>query len=196
MKTKNTRELRLRANSHARAGHVMQGTYGKGKLNGLPGYRGCAIACLAAPHRKRDLLKMLRGLIGHKRTGMWHEGPFTSGRWRKALKSEFGLCDGLIRVVEGYFEAQPTHAQAIDFVRDFAHALPEGTDIQDRHVRAFMRRQGYTGGLAEYTQIETFVKSDGRGLSTAWSRKRLAEERTAELLAWLRSRAPKPVAAS
>lgn len=148
MKTKNTKELRLRANAHCDRDHVEQGTYGSIKRNGRFLYQGCAVGCLSVPHRKRDLEKYLREVAateeekgGSIRSYWW---AFAEGDDEIArLQTEFGLQRPLLTVAEACFEGQGKHGAAIEFIRDFAHAVPEDVDIRPRDVMAFLRSQGY-----------------------------------------------------
>lgn len=205
MRTKNTHELRLRANAHARAGHVDKGTYGKAKINGHADYRGCAIACLAAPHRKRDLRRWLKALTNpFPDYPGWTMLESEQGQLhRDSLQKEFGLCGALISVVEGVFEAQPTHAEAIDFVRDFAHAVPEGVRISPREVRRFLESRGVPAFSLEdpedawMTIRREICRPNGSELGIAGSvyarrSREFARARafTEEFLEWLRLRRP------
>lgn len=188
MKIKNTKELRLRANSHTKLDHIKQGTYGLVKLNGHPEYRGCAIGCLSTPHRKRDFLRFVKATIDTLRA----EGvSIRKGRWqgfadgykqRDALAKEFGITENLAIVAEACFEGQVKHGAAIEFIRDFAFALPEGADIQDRHVVAFLERRGVTVGWnLNYYDIKQHMMRSTGGIP----------QFTMDFLDWLRSRAPK-----
>lgn len=124
MKIKNTRELILRARHHARHDHVRQGTYGEAHTNGtVREYQGCAVGCLATPHRKRDLLSFIKSrfrksMFDH---GTWHSpGPETLNRW---IGEEFGIPKELMSWAEAEFEARLYHSEAIEFIPAFAEAV-------------------------------------------------------------------------
>jgi hypothetical protein len=137
MKIKNTRELKLRARAHAKFDHVQQGTYGRGRVNGVAVFKGCMVGCLSTPHRQADLRRFLK---------RWLEFPGAPGvscigrepeNQHRAMAREFGISLSLTALAEGLFEAQLTHGEAIDFVCDFACSLPAGADIGPRQVRRF-----------------------------------------------------------
>lgn len=174
MKIKNTHELRLRANSHARHDHVAQGTYGEASLNGHVVYKGCAIACLSTPHRQADLRSFL--------ADWWDQAcdrlNVDDGWMREQLAREFGITERLVLVAEGLFEAQPTHGAAINFVRDFAHALPEGADIKPATVSGWVERTlDIEGEWFDWDDITERAREDGRRPVTV----------TKDFLAFLRS---------
>lgn len=147
MRIKNTGELVLRAQGHARSDHIEQGTYGQLKANGFAEFRGCAIGCLATPHRKRDLKALYRALMGGNRRSRHASGAyittmddlrqieFSSDGLIRGLKREFGICSELARCAEAIFEAQELHGEAISFIPAFARALREGADITPRKLR-------------------------------------------------------------
>lgn len=132
---RNIHELQLRANWHAKQGHVMQGTYGDVSLNGHLDFRGCAVGCLSTPHRMSRLKTFLQKFMDSG-GGLKHEGQ---GQ-RESLEKEFGLNYVMIACVEGLFEGQPTHGAAISFVRDFAHALREGAEITTQDIYTWQAR--------------------------------------------------------
>lgn len=191
MKIKNTRELRLRADAHARLGHIAQGTYGDVSANGDVEFKGCAVGCLSTPHRKRDLLAWLKDKVKAGEASEWadsYDYCVTQSAALKALGEEFGITKRLAIVAEAAFEHQETHGQAIEFVREFAHALPEDVDIQDRHVEAFLRRVGFSklgARRGSYDRVGTEAAAHAGSI----------EAFTDQFLSWVRSRAPQPVAA-
>lgn len=143
MKIKNTKELQLRADSHARNDHILQGTYGKGNVNGHIEFKGCAVGCLSTPHRKKELRDFLRKHLNRRPAYAYGPEQFldiTEGTQREMLAKEFGITEDLAVLAEGIFEVQETHGAAINFVRDFAKALVEGSDIRPRDVHAYMRK--------------------------------------------------------
>jgi hypothetical protein len=183
MKIKNTRELRLRAAAHTKLDHVKQGTYGRVRCNGHAEYKGCAVGCLSTPHRKRDLLKFAKEVFASspwlsKQEGAWVEVRGIGYSQREALAAEFGICERLGVMAEGFFEAQITHSEAIDFIRDFAYALPEGIDIDEEHCRAFLRREGLPEG-GPYGLLQDAVRVPRNPART--------RELTEGFLQWLRA---------
>jgi hypothetical protein len=151
MRIKNTQELVNRSRWHARHDHVKQGTYGKSKTNGVTEFQGCAIGCLATPHRKRDLkafVKALRAKFGDKNDGsITGLGYIDEGyvyeddlAQLKRLKSEFGIIPELARVAESIFEHLPTHSEAIEFIPAFAAALNEGANFTPAKVEKAWER--------------------------------------------------------
>lgn len=135
MRIKNKRELVLRALGHARLDHIAQGTYGSASCNGEVEFKGCAIGCLATPHRKGELRSFIRRL-GELICGEYELEEAGTDQIPR-LKREFGICPELARVAEAFFESQPTHGAAIEFIPEFAKALPEGANITPRKVRKF-----------------------------------------------------------
>lgn len=153
MKLKNTRELVLRARAHARHDHVQQGTYGRGSVNGDVRFKGCAIGCLATPHRKSELRSFLRSLFGGPQLyykDFSSQGLNSDGMVGK-LRREFGINWALARAAESFFEAQPTHGAAINFIPAFAAALNEGANITPGAVRRFWykHRIGFNDSLRD-----------------------------------------------
>jgi hypothetical protein len=142
MKIKNTRELVLRAQWHARHDHVKQGTYGDVSMNGEVEYQGCAIGCLSTPHTKKGMRAYF-----DKFSSRWYR----SGGGRtvvlpesdvmvRDLGKEFGICPALARAAEECFEGAETHGAAISFIPAFAKALNEGARISDRQVERWTER--------------------------------------------------------
>lgn len=139
MKIKNTKELVLRADGHAKADRIKQGTYGSATVNGHAEFEGCAIGCLATPHRKADLRSFLRGFLGKTDAGArdpWGGVPVANEPFSldedmliKQLGKEFGICPALARVAESCFESYDTHGGAIEFIPRFARSLNEGAEI-------------------------------------------------------------------
>lgn len=129
MEIKNTKELRLRARSHAKYDHIKQGTYGSGHTNGKTEYKGCAVGCLSVPHRQADLKAFIRehGALNQEEDA--YVVNFHGFEQREWIEAEFGICEALMIVGEGFFEAQPTHGGAIEFVKNFALAFNEGADF-------------------------------------------------------------------
>lgn len=178
MKIKNTALFRRRAHAHAAAGHVAQGTYGSGKVNGHAEYKGCFVACLATPHQKRALTKYIKDKLALTKypskedavspgAGLFWlntEGP----EHKHAITDEFGLCAELLTVIEGFFEAQRTHGAAINFVPAVADALNEGADIKPNDVQRFVQCElelAENGGW-----IRSFHNSLGRYIPGHWEK--------------------------
>ena len=163
---KNKHELVLRAKAHARADRIIQGTYGRGSVNGKVEFEGCFIGCLAAPHRKRALRAWVEGFLGN-----YVEDEFALP---ELLHEEFGIVPELSRACETIFEEMEYHGDAINFLPAFAEALPEGKRITPRQVNsAWERITGHEIGMGPYF------------LSTHTE----AEDARDELLTWLRGRA-------
>jgi hypothetical protein len=149
MKTKNIALFRRRANAHALAGHIAQGTYGEGRSNGITEYKGCFVGCLTTPHTKRSLRSFVKAKLKKYQNadssqvfmGLNEGGSLL----HQQLSSEFGLCKPLIVLIEAFFEAQRTHKQAINFIPDVAAALNEGADIRPAAVQAFVNELGLRG---------------------------------------------------
>jgi hypothetical protein len=143
MRIKNVKLLRARARWHAKEGHVKQGTYGGGRVNGEVEFHGCFVGCLATPHSKRALKSFLQenlsGLVWA--SGESHLLERTVREQHRTLTATFGLTPPLIALIEAFFEAQPTHAEAIDFVPKVAAALNEGADISPKDVRLWWRER-------------------------------------------------------
>jgi len=137
MKIKNTKELVLRARGHAKLDHIAQGTYGDGTVNGDVEFKGCAIACLATPHRKKDMRAWFIKWLGENyEPGYSNEVEFDDhADLIPALEREFGITQGLARAAEALFESQSTHGAAINFIPAFAEALNEGADITPKAVQ-------------------------------------------------------------
>lgn len=136
---RNTKTLRERAEWHAAKDHVMQGTYGRGDVNGKAEFKGCVIGCLATPHGDA-LVEYLRDNLSIG------EGIRLMSRGDYSLTSDiyeqFGIEPELMRLAEDVFEGLSTHGAAINFVRDFVRALPEGAkiDAEDAgHIRDRLR---------------------------------------------------------
>jgi hypothetical protein len=148
---KNTRELVLRAQGHARSDHIKQGYYGESNCNGQVEFKGCAIGCLATPHRVSELRSFIKRL-----------GSFDGDEWELSetgsdqiprLRKEFGICTQLARCAEALFEGFTNHHDAIDFIPAFAKALNEGADIKPGEVRAAFNRLGGSAFLSHYTRV-------------------------------------------
>lgn len=165
MRTKNIAEFRLRARAHARLDHVVQGTYGKASVNGDAEFKGCLIGCLSTPHRKRSLIRYLREHIGAK-SGV--TGFFDDDAQVKSIEREFGIPRGIQRIAENIFEAFPFHGEAINFLPEFADAIPEGVVFTHPQIKAF---QGRVSDLSWIDAHEPFLD-------------------------WLRSRTPKAAVAA
>ncbi len=138
MKIKNTKLLRKRADWHHANDHIKQGTYGEGSVNGKPYFEGCAIGCLSTPHTFKALNAWARSYLpeDYESGQMVELGP-EPGEMRGILGEEFGICNALTHLAEDIFEGLGYHGDAINFVRDFAHALKEGSTITDRDVGQF-----------------------------------------------------------
>lgn len=151
MKIKNVALFRRRARAHAKAGHVTQGTYGSGKVNGHAEYKGCFVSCLATPHQKGALTKYIKDKLKAAKNP-YQEDPHTplgglfylntnGPAHKRIITKEFGLCPELLTVIEGFFEAQRTHGAAINFVPAVAAALNEGADIKPSAVQRFIQNE-------------------------------------------------------
>lgn len=154
-KIKNTRELVLRARGHARQDHIQQGTYGDASCNGHLEFKGCAIGCLATPHRQSELRAFIKR-FGWKDddTGDWFLNEDNdSAKQVKRLKREFGICEPLARLAEGIFEGARTHGAAINVIPEFAAALPEGVNITPRMVYAANIRITGTSSMTDRRNI-------------------------------------------
>ena len=147
---KNKRELVLRAKGHARADHVQQGTYGRASVNGYADFKGCAIGCLATPHRQPELRKFLRDLFkGPVRDRHLEDAGLDEYKQQELLKREFGICPALARAAESFFESQRTHGAAIEFIPAFAMSLPEGRNVTQRTVASVLRKAFRGRGYVE-----------------------------------------------
>lgn len=141
MKIKNTRELVLRAQAHARADHILQSTYGEGSVNGDEEYQGCAIGCLSTPHRRTELRAFLRQYLGEWRAWSGKKDiTLTSYQMTARLGEEFGICPELARAAEDVFERLDTHGAAIEWIPAFAKALVEGSSVTPAMMRAWAKR--------------------------------------------------------
>ncbi len=194
MRIKSKRELVLRAQGHARVDHIQQGTYGDATLNGHAEFKGCAIGCLATPHRKSELLRYLRtqraqnGLVyGYDDVHgeMLHVALPSAGEMVQRLRSEFGINEGLARAAESVFEGLETHGAAIEFIPAFAKALPEGVDVTPAMVARWWNANV---GTAEYDNYGDRAWSFSMGYGPP-------EEVAERFLGWLRSLSPTPIAA-
>lgn len=205
MKLKNITLFRRRANWHAKEGHIRQGTYGGGKVNGKAIFHGCFVGCLATPHTKSKLTEFLRANLDGP-------GPFDSpgdetvliettiNDQHKRLSREFGLTLPLIAVIEALFEAQPTHAEAIDFVPAVARAANAGADITPKSVREFWTVHFPDSGVVpakrppleddtNWAQLRTAIKNRNYPRTTR-ARNREVRKATEEFLTWLRTQKP------
>lgn len=195
MKIKNTKELRLRAASHVRDDHVIQGTYGDVTRNGHVTFKGCAIGCLSTPHRKAEMLKFLEE----------HSGPYgglsiSNKDQRGLLATEFGINRALAMTAEGFFEAQLTHGAAIQFVKEFADSLVEGSELTPSDVLRWLKSNlkltgleaNVEGNVTFYDEVDYALKH--RGNEPLHPDSEELEERvgslTEKFLGWLRSRKP------
>lgn len=176
MKIKNTRELRLRARGHARADHITQGTYGNSHTNGKPEFEGCAIGCLATPHRQSDLRSFIKRLGSFDISDeVWRLNENAEPQLNR-LRREFGISRQLARMAEALFEGFSLHSDAIDFIPAFASALNEGADLKPAALRREWQR---LGGSA-------YVGWSGRH-PTAELGEEDAEDMAPKFLAWLRA---------
>lgn len=190
MLTKNTKELKLRGAAHARADHIKQGTYGRGWTNGKTVFEGCAVGCLSTPHRQAALVKFLKEHLSsfafdpeENPDGDTWELHLSDNRQREMLEEEFGLNSELIKLTEALFEAQPTHGAAINFVRDFSAAVPEGVNIEDEDCERFA--ESFKLSLwREWNEVEEDITDSGNveGITTSY-------------LDWLRNFAAQPAPA-
>lgn len=214
MKIKNVALFRRRARAHAKAGHVAQGTYGSGKVNGHAEYKGCFVSCLATPHQKRALTKYIKDKLKRSKNsyrehpdspaaGLFYLG--TGGPTHKRIiTKEFGLCPELLTVIEGFFEAQRTHGAAINFVPAVAAALNEGADIKPSVVQRFIQNElglqengawipGRFNGLVRQTQGRWAKKplhiqhSNWNMVKTALRDGGNVPAQTKQFLAWLKA---------
>lgn len=196
MVIKNVKLLRQRARWHAKEGHVKQGTYGGGKVNGKVEFHGCFVGCLSTPHRKSELAAFLQKNLSGLRmvAGGQHLRASTVRAQHHALTETFGLTSPLIALIEAFFEAQPTRAEAIDFVPKVAAALNEGADIAPKDVRLWWRkrhpnspysprRAGSCGALQRDIAGVPLL------LSPRKQNRRIRRE-TEEFLSWLREQKP------
>lgn len=151
MKIKNTRELVLRAQGHARADHIKQGTYGSSRTNGKTEFTGCAITCLAAPSRLADLRAWIKAV---PREGFSMEDHDEHALIRQ-LGEEFGICESLARLVEIIFESLDFHGEAINFIPQFAKALVEGSSFTDYAVWNWAEKHGVEPAHRGMWEIET-----------------------------------------
>ncbi len=129
MKIKNTAELRRRANGHARRDRVVQGTYGRLTRNGKVEFQGCAIGCLAVPHRQADLRKLWTQEGG----GRWLDRERAD--FLDAIEEEFGIPGKVMLGAERIFENLPTHGAAIEFVPALAAAFVKDAEIDEDDAR-------------------------------------------------------------
>jgi hypothetical protein len=153
MKVHDTKELKLRARSHAKADHIQQGTYGNASANGKPTYEGCAVSCLATPHRLKDLTKYVKEKGTYDSFDETYYVEFGGEEQRKKVAKEFGINQKLMQVAEGFFEAQEYHGAAIEFVKDFACALNEGADITPRMVNKWTTDNLNLRNILNFTEI-------------------------------------------
>jgi hypothetical protein len=199
--TKNTTELKLRARAHARYDHVKQGTYGEGKTNGKSEFEGCAVGCLSTPHRKEELRAYLQRWLPDwaLEENEWGELTISAADQHQMLADEFGLCGRLVAIAEGLFEAQETHGDAINFVRDFACAIPEGLDITDAMAEDYIEQhfEGRWGFFSDYSSREDNDPDDdlfGWGAIKTLARKAdTVEEDSAEFIDWVKAGCPELV---
>lgn len=146
MRLKNLATLRERAAWHTAQDHVRQQTYGNGQTNGHTEFHACAIGCLAHPHTLPELSEMMRdrgfeyednrGVLVFSYAADYSEGLIDD------IEDEFGVCAGLLRIAEAIFEHLPFHGGAIEWVAEFANALPEGADIDDLDAQMFWEDRG------------------------------------------------------
>lgn len=203
---KNKRELVLRAEGHARSDHIMQGTYGDISANGSVEFYGCAIGCLATPHRQKELraffdekkVESVPGVSPYVPSGVFHSRNLLT-----KLEEEFGICPALGRCAEAIFEDMPTHGSAISFIPKFARALPEGVDITGKMLAEIWpdiikpTPDSRDMGLWNQHMTSSLLGPPPgwvtrSGAESPWCPAEVAEKR---FLKWLRSLAQKPVAA-
>lgn len=185
MKIKNTRELVLRAQAHARADHIKQGTYGNGFVNGHEEYVGCAIGCLSTPHRKRDLRSFLKQWITTDRDGVLDFRRRPQDMVQQ-LADEFGICPELSRVAESVFENLEHHGAAINFIPDFAQALVEGSSVTPAALRQWANTMPARNVWAK-RPIIIHAQASNVGVFQGESTGEVRDS----LLEWLRGRKPR-----
>lgn len=191
MKIKNTTELVRRARWHARQDHVRQGTYGEIETNGKIDFEGCAIGCLATPHRQKDLWAAFRT----------HGGMLTEVSFQlETLEDDFGICNELARCAEAIFENFPYHGEAIEFIPRFAEALNEGAEIDEAMLRDIWPGivEPDEGTEAHKWWDECLAADDYTWVSWAGATEPdvdHASVASARFLKWLRERKPQAVTA-
>jgi hypothetical protein len=168
MKIHDTKTLHKRAKEHARYDHIKQGTYGRAETNGKTDYEGCAVSCLATPSEPEILQEFIKEMGVKDETGdqtIWkmEEGHyktfFRPEQLRQTVTEQFGITEKLMELAEGFFEGQSTHGLAIEFFKDFALSLKEGTEITDEMAEEWFT--SYTGGslLAHYEGVVIYVEN-------------------------------------
>ena len=240
MRIHDTEKLVARARSHARADHVMQGTYGRVRSNGKAQFEGCAVGCLSTPSYEEGLGEMMDNTVtawfatevGQRHLQRYHaghcsdvqiefhalgymqaQGISTEGllyidpeQQREDLAEEFGLTHSLVTLGEGLFESQPTHGQAIEFVRSFAEAMPEGGWVDNGMVaewinasRLYCDEDGtvmrFHPGQSTYEPMQWAVSESFEEFGVNGSRAGEVEIVTAEALEWIGSNRPAKVTA-
>ena len=153
MLTKNIARLRERADFHHEQDHfAMESGYGVGEITGggAISFKGCALGCLAFPHTQREIDREIQAdrlfWTYDGRSLQWAVGGRLRGRppQYQRIAAEFGITTRLQWLVEGLFESHDTYTAAdvvaaADFVRDFAHAIPDGVKINAADVDVFVR---------------------------------------------------------
>lgn len=153
-----TKELRLRARSHAKYDHIKQGTYGDARTNGKTEFQGCAVGCLSTPHRKKEMRDHIieHGTPREEDGEQFFEASFYGNEQREWIEEEFGICNTMMLAGEAFFEAQPTHGAAIEFVKNFALSFNEGADFTEEMVQEWCAEQfGY--GIYEWEAIQNWI---------------------------------------
>lgn len=139
------KEFRKRVNDHAAKDHIAQGTYGLGSTNGKTEFQGCWIGCSAIPSAPKALKAFIKeyGWEGKDIEGndIW-QLDIDGGQLLPLLEDEFGISNLLARTLEAFFESQPTHGDAINFLPASAKAMNEGADITDEDIVGFLRGAG------------------------------------------------------
>lgn len=170
----------------------MQGTYGNGKTNGETEFQGCAVACLATPHRKDELRNyIIRHGVDYDGSGTFVVQFGGSGQ-RRRVAEQFGITERLMILAEGFFEGQTYHGAAINFVKDFACSLQEGADITPRMVNAWAEEnlgteivdyEDVRGALFEQLNLD----EEGDEVMESPEYLKAIEQKTKLFLNWLKS---------
>lgn len=186
MKIHNTKELRARARSHAKYDHVKQGTYGDGSTNGKTEYQGCAVGCLAVPHKKADLRAFIiaNGFFD-KFEEMYVMRDVSGDTQRRRVANQFGINESLMIMGEGFFEAQPTHGGAIEFIKNFALAFNEGADFTPAMVRKYAFEH-YDQSITEWEEIRCWFKNQNWRSPNPISYDKICAEHTEMFLSWIK----------
>lgn len=160
MITKNKALLRRRVNSNVREDKLVNNAYiertGKRKKKA----QVCGIGCLAIPHTIKDRIEFYK-LPDPEFGDSWKLYQNESSLINE-LRTEFGICHKLARLLEVLFMAanRPKNwtggnnrvnpKRAGEFLKEFANRIPEGVDINDSHVEAFCNKVGLVGDIEDW----------------------------------------------